>query len=189
MGLPIPGYSDYLIETDGRIFSKVSNRWLKATLGNNGYYGVELRNSYGARRLSIHRLVALTYIPNPNNYPQVNHKDENKLNNDLSNLEWCTNQYNMTYGTFIERKVAHTDYSKPSYRENAIKNGKKVCKPVARYTKDGQYIDSFESAKDAARKLNFNSSHITECCRKQRKTSNGYVWKYERSDDLSDFQF
>ena len=189
MGIPIPEYPDYLIEKDGRIFSKKTNKWLKASIGNTGYYGIELANDQGHKRLSIHRLVALAYIPNPHNLPQVNHKDENKLNNHVSNLEWCTSYYNMTYGTLIERRVAHTDYSKPCYRENAIKNGKKVSRPVARYTKDGQYIDSFESAKDAVRKLGLTSSHITECCRCQRKSSNGYVWRYERRDDLSVFQF
>ena len=189
MGLPIPGYPDYLIEKDGQIFSLKTNKWLKANIGNTGYYGIELANDKGHKRLSIHRLVALTYIPNPNNLPQVNHKDENKLNNNVNNLEWCTNQYNMTYGTFIERRVAHTDYSKPSYRENAIKNGKKVSRPVTRYSISGQYIDSFESAADAKRKLNLISNHISECASGKRSTAHGYVWKYERSEDLSDFQF
>lgn len=189
MGMPIPEYPDYLIETDGRIFSTIRNKWLKASIGNNGYYGIELRNEKGHKRMPVHRLVALTYIPNPNNYPQVNHKDENKLNNNVDNLEWCTSYYNMTYGTLTERRVAHTDYSKPCYRENAIKNGKTVCRPVERYTKSGEYIDSFESATDAKRKLKLKSTHITECCKFQRKSSNGYVWRYERRNDLSDFQF
>lgn len=188
MGMPIPHYPDYLIEKDGRVFSLKTKKWLKASVGNQGYYGIELANDKGHKRLSVHRLVALTYIPNPNNLPQVNHKDENKLNNDVNNLEWCTRQYNMTYGTLIERRVAHTDYSKPFYRENAIKNGKKVSRPVARYSICGQYIDSFDSAADAKRKLNLTCNHISECASGKRASAHGYVWKYERSDDLSEFQ-
>lgn len=189
MGVPIRGYPNYEIEPDGRVFSKYSNRYLKPSLCNNGYYTVELFNDKKSKRKTVHRLVAEAYIPNPDNLPQVNHKDENKLNNDVSNLEWCTSEYNMTYGTFIERRVKHTDYTKPIYREIAYKNSMSRRKPVARYTKEGIYIDSFESAAEAQRNLGFASRHITEVCEGKRKSSNGYVWAYERSDDLSLCQF
>lgn len=189
MGLPIPGYPDYLIETDGRVFSTVTNKWLKASVGNNGYSGIELRNTNGRKRISVHRLVALTFLPNPHDYPQINHKDENKLNNHVSNLEWCSAKYNMNYGTGAKTRHEKIDYTKQSYKLNAIKNGKKVCRPVARYSISGQYIDSFESAADAKRKLNLISNHISECASGKRSTAHGYVWKYERSEDLSDFQF
>lgn len=188
MGLPVPDYPDYTIETDGKVYSKIRNRWLKATLGNNGYYGIELRNNKGHKRLSIHRLVALTYIPNPKNLPFVNHKDEVKTNNNVNNLEWCTHKYNITYGSIQERRKLHTDYSKLSYKENAIKNGKSVCRAVSRFTKEGNYLDSFESARDAARQLSLTSNHITECCNKKRKSSNGFIWRYEGGNDLSDCQ-
>ena len=154
-----------------------------------GYYQIVLYKNGKAKRYQIHRLVAKAFIKNSENKPTVNHIDGNKLNNVVDNLEWCTSYYNMTYGTLTERRVAHTDYSKPCYRENAIKNGKTVCRPVERYTKSGEYIDSFESATDAKRKLKLKSTHITECCKFQRKSSNGYVWRYERRNDLSDFQF
>lgn len=189
MGLPVPEYPDYLIETDGRIYSEHKKRWLKPSVSNNGYCGIELRNAKGRKRLLVHRLVALTYIPNPNNYPQVNHKDENKLNNEANNLEWCTAKYNMNYGLGAKTRHKKIDYSKASYKLNAVKNGKKACKPVARYTMSGHYIDSYESAADAKRKLNLTSNHISECASGKRTTAHGYVWKYERSDDLSDFQF
>lgn len=189
MGLPVPEYPDYLIETDGRIFSLKTHKWLKASVGTNGYYGIELANAKGRKRMNIHRLVALTFIPNPNNLPQVNHKDENKLNNDVSNLEWCTNQYNMTYGTLTERRVAHTDYSKPIYKDIARKNGKKVSRRIQQYTLNGDFIGEFESIRDAVKINGFSSNHICECARGKRQTSNGYVWRYERSDDLSDYQF
>lgn len=190
MGLPVPNYPDYTIETDGRIYSKKSNRWLKASLGNNGYYGIELRNVEGHKRLSIHRLVALTYIPNPNNLPFVNHKDEDKTNNNASNLEWCTHQYNITYGSTTKRRVLHTDYSKPSYKENAIKNGKRVSKPTLQIDDNGKIIQRFESAKEASRVTGISHSHILECCHGKRyKRVGGYHWQFERGNDLSAFQY
>jgi len=182
MGMPIPGYPDYMIETDGRIFSRKSKKWMKASIGNNGYYGLELSNSEGHKRLNIHRLVALAYIPNPNNYPQVNHKDENKLNNDVSNLEWCTVKYNLNYGTCRERARKSRDYSTLTYRINAIKNGKKVCKPVSQFTLTGEFVGSYESATQANRALGINKSHITECCKGKRKTAHGFVWKYGKGE-------
>lgn len=188
MGVPIRGYPNYEIEPDGRVFSKYSNKYLKQSMSGS-YYSVELFNSHGSKRKTIHRMVAEAYIPNPDNLPQVNHKDENKLNNDVSNLEWCTRQYNMTYGTIIKRRVKNTDFTNPFYRENAYKNSMKQRKPVARYTKDGTYIDSFASAAEAQRKLGFASRHITEVCRGKRKSSNGYVWAYEGSVDLSECQY
>jgi UDP:flavonoid glycosyltransferase YjiC (YdhE family) len=75
-----------------------------------------------------------------------------------------------------------------NYKENAIKNGKSVCRAVSRFTKEGNYLDSFESARDAARQLSLTSNHITECCNKKRKSSNGFIWRYEGGNDLSDCQ-
>lgn len=188
MGIPIPGYSDYLIETDGRIFSKKTKKWMKAQIGANGYYGLELANEKGRKRLNVHRLVALTYIPNPLNLLYVNHKDENKLNNNVSNLEWCTAKYNMNYGTLQARRIANTDYTKEIYKIVAVENGKKVSIPVLMYNKAGDFIGSFESAKEAGRVTSINAGHISECCKKKRKSAGGYVWTYERGNDLSAYQ-
>lgn len=72
---------------------------------NNGYRRIDLYNGRGvAKRYFVHRLVAEAFIPNPNNYPQINHKDENKSNNSADNLEWCTVSYNNTYGSLMQRR-------------------------------------------------------------------------------------
>lgn len=97
---PIKGYEGlYYITEDGRVYSSIQNKWLK-TWVNSGYLVVNLQG----RKSLIHRLVAEAFIPNPDNLPVVNHKDENKLNSSVNNLEWCTYEYNNNYGTCKERR-------------------------------------------------------------------------------------
>lgn len=90
---------NYIITKDGRIIRKATNRELKAYTNEKGYKVVSIRG----KKLKVHRLVAMMYIPNPNNKPQVNHKDGNKLNNNVSNLEWVTNYENRRHA--IEHKL------------------------------------------------------------------------------------
>jgi len=91
----IPGFSRYFITENGVIFSKIRNRVLKGNINADGYFQCHIIDDNGISLVRrVHRLVALTYIPNPNNYPVINHKDGNKLNNHYSNLEWCTPEFN-----------------------------------------------------------------------------------------------
>lgn len=97
---PIKGYEGlYYITEDGKIYSSIQNKWLKTRI-SRGYPVVNLQ----MKTKYIHRLVAETFIPNPDNLPVVNHKDENKLNSSVDNLEWCTYKYNNNYGTCKERR-------------------------------------------------------------------------------------
>lgn len=182
---PIDGYESYLVSSFGRIYSKKSNRLLKPSKANNGYIGIELFNKNGSKRLSVHRIVAKAFIPNPLELPQINHKDENKENNNVSNLEWCTSKYNMNYGKMGEIRHTLIDYSTEKRKKASRENGLKRRLPVLQYSKDGILIARYDSAVDANRKTNINASHIGECCRGQRyKTVGGYIWKFERSVDL-----
>jgi hypothetical protein len=99
---PIPNFPDYTISKTGEIRKVTGKRApmvMKFKTRKDGYYEVGLRNSEGKKHyITVHRLVALTYIPNESNLPQVNHIDENKLNNSVDNLEWCTASYNCNYG-------------------------------------------------------------------------------------------
>ena len=106
----------------------------------------------------MHRLLAIAFIPNPNNLPQINHKDENPSNNDLSNLEWCSPQYNLLYGTRGIR---------------AAKTRGKKCRQL---DLDGKLINTFYSISEAARSLNLSNSSISACCLKKpkHKTCGGY---------------
>ena len=108
----------------------------------------------------IHRLVAEAFIPNPDNLPFVNHKDENPSNNHIDNLEWCTHQYNCNYGTSKDRIL------------------EKIALAVYQMTRNGEIIATYKSIKDAARAVNSTSICISRACRGLALTANGYRWRY-----------
>ena len=96
----IPMYADiYEVSNFGRVRSKVTGHIIKCYPNHKGYLRVVIHLNGRIKKEMVHRLVALTFIPNPNNYPQINHKDECKTNNMVDNLEWCTCEYNTNYGT------------------------------------------------------------------------------------------
>lgn len=114
------GYPLYSITRKGEVFSNLSQRFLKNSISpTTGRYRVNLRNDEGVKTLNVHRLVALAFIPNPDNLPVVNHIDGNPLNNDVSNLEWTTHEGNsvhaVTTGLFdvrsVSTEVAHEIFS------------------------------------------------------------------------------
>ena len=133
---------------------------LTPRLDGKGYEMVALYKEGKARNTKVHRLVAQAFIPNPNNYPQVNHKDENKTNNNVKNLEWCTNEYNHNYGTRNERV------------------GKLLSKKVICITTG----EIFNSMREACRKYNIHTGSMTECCQGKRKTAGGYKWEYFKEE-------
>ena len=130
------------------------------------YVYIQLYKNGYSRRYIVHRLVAEAFIPNPNNLPQVNHKDENSLNNCVDNLEWCTAKYNLTYGTRIER-IAKKNYV-----------------PVIAYNDHEEFL--FSSQTDGAKQLNVLQSNIAHCLKNNRYTCGGYHWKYANSTKAGD---
>lgn len=134
--------------------------FLSQKVNKHGYAEVNLwRNNTGTTR-AVHRLVAEAFMPNPNYYPQVNHKDENKLNNNADNLEWCTAKYNSNYGTGNRRGV-----------EGRQKNHRN-CKAVQNADTGRVYLSITEAAAD----VNTNRMNIGRVCNGQRKTAGGYRW-------------
>lgn len=147
-----------------------------------GYLSIELFKNKKSKRLLIHRLVAQAFIDNPDNLPVVNHKDENKQNNHANNLEWCTQSYNFNYGSAPEKRKASPYYKSERLKEIARKNGAVTAKSIIQLSKDGEYINEFETINQASRALNINASHIIEVAKGKRKSAGGYVWRYEKGE-------
>ena len=133
---------------------------LKPTVGNHGYYNVSLCKDKKWKHHLVHRLVAEAFLPNPNGYKQVNHKDENKLNNHVDNLEWCTQQYNLAYGTGKKRMI------------------EKHYHILLQYSLDGVFVKQWNSAREAERSFGNGKGHISRCCNGKEKQAYGYIWKY-----------
>lgn len=125
-----------------------------------GYRNVQLQAKGKRSTPRVCRVVATAWIPNPNNLPQVNHKDEDKTNDSADNLEWCTAIYNTRYGTGIERRAAQ------------------ISKRVKQYDLNGNFIAEWPSATAAAKELGIDQPHIIRCCRGKLRKTGGYVWKY-----------
>lgn len=102
----VPGYEGiYIVSSFGRIRNLVSGKFIKSSQKNDGYCRVCLSKNGCGKCINIHRLVAQVFIPNPDNLPQVNHRDEDKTNNVADNLEWCDAKYNINYGTSQQRRI------------------------------------------------------------------------------------
>lgn len=132
---------------------------LKLQKTRDGYIRVGIsKNSY-QKFFRVHRLVAQAFIPNPLNLPQVNHKDENRSNNCVDNLEWCDAPYNSSYGTRGERI------------------SKNKSKPVYQYTLDGELVKIWSSTQECGRN-GYTQINVSKCCRGILKKHNGYRWSY-----------
>lgn len=145
----------YEIQEDGTLYGH-RGRKLAETLNSHGYVQNKLSTEIGEKPFYRHRLVALAFIPNPENKREINHRDENKLNNDISNLEWATRAENINHGTRNER----------------------ISKPVIGIcVKTGQQIE-FPSTMEAGRQ-GFHQGHVAACCRGEEKTHKGYEWRFK----------
>ena len=152
---PISGYEEkYMVSNLGRVKSLNYNRTgkekiLKPGKNTKSYLYVFLYSNNKHKKYYIHRLVGETFLVNPNNLYQINHKDENPMNNCTNNLEWCDNRYNIRYS-----------------------QAKKVgC------FKDNQLVKSYNSIIDTEID-GFNQGHVCECCRENRKSHHGFQFKY-----------
>lgn len=141
---------------------------LNCTKFLTGYLNVGLSKDSITTKYNVHRLVAEAFIPNPENKATVNHKDGNKLNNNINNLEWNT----------------YTENNRHAFANNLIKRycGKdnKASKPVSQYTRQNIKIKDFDCIKEAARQTNTNGSSIGACCNNKRKSAGGYFWKFNK---------
>jgi hypothetical protein len=152
----IPGFNNYEITKSGIIRNKLTKKNLIGY--KTEYISVTLAciNNKNKKEF-IHRLVAKTYLENPNNYEIVNHKDSNKLNNNVDNLEWCSRNDNV---------------------KHAVENGLIKTKKVKQLDKDKNVLNTFNSIKDAAEYVKVHPSNISNVCNNKTKTSKGYHWEF-----------
>lgn len=171
----IEGYSRYEVSNLGRVRSLDFNhtkktKILKPELLNSGYLAVALwDDTKKVKLLTIHRLVAKAFILNLNNYRCVNHIDENKTNNNASNLEWCTDVYNHNYGTKRRRlSIALTD-------------NPHIIKAVHQIDKQGNIIKEYSSIVRASKATGINKANISKVCLglENRHTAGGYIWRFK----------
>ena len=168
----VKGYEDlYEVSSLGRVRSlprvcrKLEGREMKNYIyggkilkpypNHKGYLMVRVYRNRVSKDYPVHRLVATAFIPNPDNLPQVNHKDEVKNNNRLENLEWCTNQYNRVYGTNRDRHK----------------------KPVAQYGMDGTLIATYPSRREAGKAVGIHGECISAAVLGKTPRAAGYIWK------------
>lgn len=137
-------------------------RVLKQSMATNGYLFVVLCKDGKHTHTNVHRLVAETFIPNPDILPEVNHKDEDKTNNAVSNLEWCDRKYNVNYGTGIDRRSP------------------RFFKRLEQLTMDGQHVAYYESVAELVRQSNgkYKANNIYMAARGDNESSYGYRWRY-----------
>ena len=159
----INDFEGYYVSNLGRVKSckRKSETFIAIKDDRNGYLIVKLWKNNKQYSNKVHRLVAEAFIPNPNNLRDVNHKDENKYNNNVSNLEWLDHKDNINFGTHNERA------------------NKTKSKPILQLSLDGVFINEFYSSYEAQRQLDISESSINQCCNGKRKTAGGYIWKFK----------
>ena len=160
---PVVGYEGlYEVSNIGRVrsinFHKSGKaKVMRPSFNTWGYLIVDLRKNNKRHSYAVHRLVALAFIPNPDNLPEINHKNEIKYDNNVENLEWCTRKYNINYGTAIKRR----------------------SKQIVQFDNNGNVMGKFKSIREASRYCQLDRHSISLCVNGKKKTYKGFVWKYD----------
>ena len=155
----IEGFENYEVSNLGKVRNIKSGIMLKPWITKDGYLRHCLYKHNKRKNLLLHRIIATAFIDNPGEKTQVNHIDENKLNNDLSNLEWCTVRENNMHGTRTKRVA------------------EKLSQKVIQLDLNDNVLNEFESMKQAGQETGTSASHISHCCNGKRKSAGGYKWR------------
>lgn len=167
----------YEVSNYGNVRSLKSAKVLK-TQQKKGYCYITLNHNGRKKTYQIHRLVALAFLNNPNNYPCVNHIDENPQNNNVNNLEWCTYSYNLSYGCRLQKELQTKQLL------NTVNSPKQVVQCL-----NGHIVNKFFSISEASQATGIDKTSISKCCRMvvytdsigkmhHYRTAGGYVWKF-----------
>lgn len=173
MWKPVQGYENlYEVSNLGRVRKKV---WQEIKGGdfNGGYRRLCLHKDGKQKSVFVHRLVAEAFIPNPNGYPIINHKDECPSNNHVDNLEWCDQKHNMNWGTVNERKAQNSSNRKP-------------VMSIDKETGERTYYRSIADATKAMTGKHTYSGSISEVVSGKRKSAYGKYWFYVAKDGVED---
>lgn len=173
---PIKEFDGYYINKIGQVksmrsFKGTKEKILKGSKNQQGYKTINMIKNGKVYTKTLHRLLAQTFIPNPNNYPCINHIDGNILNNSLDNLEWCTYSYN--------NKEAYRIGLKKGAWCNKINKEHPMSKKVIQYDLNNNFLKIWESVSEATRQLRISVSSISQCCNGINKSAGGYKWRYE----------
>ena len=149
---------EFLISKQGTIYSLKNHEIKKINNNPHGYSRICLPTAENPnKKFYVHRLVAEAYIPNPTNYEQVNHIDLNKHNNNVDNLEWCSQSMNIKHN---------------------VKHNTRLSRKVQQFDTDNNLLNTFASVKDASDYSKLDNTSIIHCCAGRRKTGGGFIWKY-----------
>lgn len=161
----IKGYEGiYQVSNLGRV-KRFKEYFMQSHPNKKGYHRIRLSKNGNCKTVSLARLVAEAFIPNPDQLPEVNHKDEDKNNNTCFNLEWCDRKYNVNYGHRTEKQ-------KETYKSHSSNWNK-----IIQFTMDGKIIKVWDSINDIEAS-NFTKSNVYACCKFSRESSGGYKWLY-----------
>lgn len=158
-------YDNYIIYDDGRIYSKNRKKFMTNKIMQDGYIRMELYKDKKPKMFNVHRIVAEIFIDNPENKPFVNHKDGNKQNNKVENLEWVTQKENIEHAF----RMGLSKYQ--------LKNTGILCKKVNQFDSDMNLIKQWPSIIEINRSLGYNRQYITNAC-KTHKLYKNFYWEY-----------
>lgn len=150
----------------------IKGKYLIPHKNNKGYYLCDLYKENRRKNVLLHRAVAEAFVPNEYNLPYINHIDNNRENCVFTNLEWCTQSYNVKYSYDTTDRKSIMNWKSGKENRNS--------KPILMYSKDGVFIKSFDCISDAERELGISNNGIVACLKKRNKTAGGYIWEYAK---------